>query len=315
VNIFTRIATQYPFPFSNNSRYKNSVFLAGVARSGTTWISDILNYENEYRYIFEPFDSDRVKICREFKDRQYIRPNNKEERFLKPARAILSGRIRSEWSDRLNKNSTSNKKLIKDVRANLFLKWLHNNFPDTRIVLVLRHPCAIASSRIKLKWKTSLNKYLAQRELMEDFLNPFRKELERSEHKYEGNEDIFENSIFAWCIQNYVPLKQFKEGEIYILFYEKLCTQSKFEIKQLFDFLGKEYDDKALTTFNKPSVVSQSESSIIAGGSLIDSWKKHVTYEQIQRATEILNLFGFNKIYLEGSMPCVESSNECLSNF
>lgn len=48
--IFSRL-----FFFELDHRDENSVFLAGFGRSGTTWIFDIINYKNEYRYTFELF--------------------------------------------------------------------------------------------------------------------------------------------------------------------------------------------------------------------------------------------------------------------
>jgi hypothetical protein len=45
-----------------NNDFRNTIFLAGTGRSGTTWLSNIINYKNEYRYMFEPFQSKKVNI-------------------------------------------------------------------------------------------------------------------------------------------------------------------------------------------------------------------------------------------------------------
>ena len=36
--------------------HRSSVFLAGSGRSGTTWLSEIINHRRGYRYVFEPFN-------------------------------------------------------------------------------------------------------------------------------------------------------------------------------------------------------------------------------------------------------------------
>ena len=61
---------------------------------------------------------------------------------------------------------------------------------------------------------------------MEDFLNPFKEEIEKAQTR-------FEKFILRWCIQNYVPLKQFKRGEIHLAFYEDFCEKPKSEIDWL----------------------------------------------------------------------------------
>ena len=136
-----------------NRDYRNTVFLAGTERSGTTWVSDIINYKREYRYIFEPFRPAKVDICRDFAPRQYIRPENDDHRFVQAAEAILSGRIRNGWTDKYHRRFVSSKRLVKDVRANLFLKWIHCHFPNMPIILLLRHPCAVARTHRRCRWQ------------------------------------------------------------------------------------------------------------------------------------------------------------------
>ena len=162
-----------------NRDYRNTVFLAGSARSGTTWASDIVNYKNEYRYIFEPFHSGKVEICKGFQHRQYLRPEDRREEFLRPARTILSGDLRSRWPDHLQRRFVSRRRLIKEVRANLMLGWMRANFPEMSMILLLRHPCAVANSRTHLRrrWKPSLDDFLSQRDLVDDFLQPFVEEM------------------------------------------------------------------------------------------------------------------------------------------
>ena len=295
---------RHGFFLDYGSDYKNSIFLAGNGRSGTTWVSNIINYCHDHRYIFEPFDANRVEICQKFRYRQYLRPDNQEKAFLEPANAILTGKIKSTWTDRLNKKLITNKRLIKDIRANFLLKWLKVNFPELKIILLLRHPCAVANSRMKLKWPTNLNIYLLQSQLMQDYLNPFQQYLQDSQTRYKLNqEDIFENTIFSWCCQNYVPLKQFKLDEICVIFYENICMNPKVEIQKMFDFLGKTYEEKVFENLEKPSKVTRNDSPIRTGENLTNSWRNHISDEQITRAVEILSLFGLDKIYSEKSLP------------
>lgn len=287
----------------SNSDYRNCVVLAGNGRGGTTWVSDIINYNNKYRYIFEPFHPHKVAICKRFRYRQYLRPDNRDLDFTQPAKAILTGRVRSRWTDSQNRKFLSKKRLVKDIRANHLLKWMQVNFPGVPIILLLRHPCAVANSKLQLDWETHLEEFLAQRDLMEDFLNPFRKEIEEAR-------STFEKHVFMWCIENYVPLNQFKSGEIHLAFYENFCESPRQEIDRLFSFLGEKYDQRIFQKLSEPSSMSRKGSAISTGESLIDSWRKHVNKDQLERALEILSLFGLNRIYSRDSKPRMDATEK-----
>jgi hypothetical protein len=286
--------------------YRNSIFLAGTGRSGTTWISDIINFKSEYRYIFEPFYPAEVDVCQKFEEIQYLRPNDQTPYFLKTAQHILSGKIRNKWIDQYHRSFISDKRLIKDIRANLLLRWIHENFSEIPIILLFRHPCAVAKSHLRGKnWSADPGLFLNQTALVEDYLAPFVPEIKAAQTD-------FERHIFRWCIQNYVPLKQFKPGQIHVAFYENFCEQPVEEIKRLFTFLDKVYDEAVLTKLKKPSPVTRLDSKIVTGGSLIDGWREKITAEQTDRAIEILSLFGLDKIYTPASLPRPEGVNEVM---
>ena len=297
-SIKIKIHSKFYINLDNN--YENTIFLAGTGRSGTTWVSNIINYNNSYRYIFEPFHSYFVDICKDFKYRQYLRPENNDEKYIEPARKILSGKIKNKWVDRFNKKFLCKKRLIKDIRANLMLKWIKTQFPEIKVILLLRHPGAVANSRIKLNWEDHLDILLSQEELMEDFLNPFKKDILAAK-------TIFEKNIFLWCIENYVPLKQFSRNEILVTFYEKYAVSPEEEIDKLFKCLGKNYDQSIYRVLKKPSPEVRKESALISGGSIIDKWKENITKEQLERAIDILSLFELDSIYSTDSMPNVDN--------
>jgi hypothetical protein len=279
-----------------NRDYRNSIFLAGSGRSGTTWVSDIINYKNEYRYVFEPFHPDKVEICKHFEHRQYLRPEDRREEFLRPARTIFSGELRSRWADRFHSRFVVRRRLIKDIRANLMLGWIRTNFPEMPIIFLLRHPCAVANSKIKLGWKPDMDVFLSQRELVEDFLKPFEGEVRSAKTD-------FERHVFSWCVESYVPLAQLRRGEVHLAFYENLCEDPEGEVGRLFTFLDKDFDESVFERMKKPSLLSREGSAVLLGEKLADSWRKHVTAAQLKRAVEILSLFELDTVYSEEAMP------------
>lgn len=287
--------------FIDLNDYRQTIFLAGTGRSGTTWLEDIINYTGSYRIMFEPFHSKKVDMVNHFSYRQYINPNNRDRKFIEPAEIILSGKIRHSWIDQFNKSIIPKKRIIKDIRAHFMLKWIKEMFPEIPIILLLRHPCAVACSKLKLGWGTHLEEFLSQEELMDDYLNPFRDVIE---YHYKRKNNDFYKHILMWCIENYVPLKQFKKDEIQIIFYEKLCINPEEEARKIFDYIGEDcFIQKVMSVIKKPSALSRKESAIYSMTSLIDGWKRQVTDKQLRATIEMLSLFGLQEIYSKDLTP------------
>lgn len=293
-NLYTRY-------FIDLGDYRRTILLSGVGRSGTTWVGDLINYRNRYREMFEPFHCEKISVVSQFQYHQYLRPENRDKTYYEPAKTILSGRVKHPWIDRYNRKALVQQRLIKDVRTNLLLKWIKSSFPEIPIILLMRHPCAVASSRLKLGWESRTEVYLAQGELMSDFLEPFRALIEKTT-------DAFERHILVWCIQNFVPLSQFRNGEILVLYYEHLCVQPESELKRLFAFIGEPYNSSVMDFLRVPSALSQKQSAILSGEDLVSGWQKYISAHQVQKACEMLSKFGLNRIYGTDQLPLLNSS-------
>ena len=299
-------------PLQLNFDYRKSIFLAAVGRSGTTWISDVVNYDDSYRRILEPFHPYKVRQVRHFIYYQYIRGDNRDRQYIDPVKTILSGRFRNRWADSENTLLLSRHRFIKDIRANLFLGWMHEVFPEVPIILLFRHPCAVANSWLKLGWgkedlgtRTDIGVCLSQPQLVADHLAPFvdlEKELT----------DDFERHVYLWCIQYYVPLRQLNPGSVHLAFYENFCETPEEEVAKVFRFLNKPFDPYIFQRLKIPSHVTRKESAIMAGTSLVDSWRRQVSDGQIERAIDILKVFGLDRIYSEASMPNAGAAYELI---
>lgn len=275
---------------------ERAIFLAGTARSGTTWVSELINHRNQYRYIFEPFYARKIPRLAAFGGRRYLRPTDDDPELLALAEHVLSGRIRHPWTERFNHRLVADRRLIKDIRANLFLKWLHRHFPGMPIVLVLRHPFAVALSYEKHGWRGSVESLLAQPALLEDHLQSYVEVIAEAR-------DAFERAVCIWCVETLVPLKQFRPGELHITVYEQLLHDPEVEVARLFAFLGMTYDETALRVVRRPSLTSRRDSAIATGQDPAQSWKHRVTGERLERASEIVRRFGLDRLYSGTAAP------------
>ncbi|CAA9442462.1 MAG: hypothetical protein AVDCRST_MAG02-194 [uncultured Rubrobacteraceae bacterium] len=272
--------------------HRGSVFLAGTGRSGTTWLGGLVNHDRRYRYVFEPFHPGKVEAFGGFLSKQYLRPGDRREEFLDPARRVLSGGIRNGWTDR-GGALLARRRLVKDIRANLLLGWMAENFPGMPIVLLMRHPGAVVSSRLALGWRDNLMETMGQGDLVGDHLLPMESEILAAR-------DPFERHLFLWCIDNYVPLRQFPPGGIHLAFYENLLLDPEPELRRLFAFLGQDFDGRVLRRVGRASPTSRRDAS---PGHPVDGWPRGVKGRRLERTLEILGLFGLDRVYGEGPVP------------
>jgi len=293
--------------FDNHCKLSDTVFLSSMGRSGSTILSDIINYDNTYRILFEPFRSDLVSEAKDFVYPLYLRPDNQDLRYLNPAQKIISGEVHSKWIDTENTTMFPKRRLIKDIRTNLYLKWIHNNFPEMKIVLLLRHPCAVVASWLAADFgdgKRGRDRLLADNSFVNDMDT-------RILDEYSNAESTFERLVFFWCISYWMPFRQFKEDEIHLVFYENLIVDPTGELESLFSFLDYDYsEEKALDVLTKPSSTTNKDKSHFRKGEVkINGWKNKFSSDEIDRAYEIMSLFGMETLFdPETSIPNKEAA-------
>ena len=286
--------------------YNEVIWIVGDGRSGTTWVSDLINYDKKYREMFEPFHSELVSDMSFVERHQYIRPDDFNGKIEAISSDIFSGKFTHERVDSENHSLLYDGILIKDIFANLLCYSASRRFPKVKPILLIRNPFAVALSKYKKKdwlWFTEPLDLLKQTKLYEDYLIPFEGIIRSTSAK----QDYILNQILIWSIINYIPLRQFEPGDIHVCFYEKICIEPDNEISKIFKFVRGSNTNPQINlnknVINRPSRVVGTESNLLSGTSPITSWKKELTPQIIQEGLKILQCFGFENLYDEISMP------------
>ena len=277
---------------------RKSILVAGTARSGTTWLGDLIASQIPCRILFEPFNPDLVPEYWGFHYFQYLRPTMENPEFSAFARKVFTGKIHNRWIDRQNERIFSKYRLIKEIRANLALRWLHDNFPEVPIVFLMRHPCAVVASRMELGWATDsdIEPFLLQQDLVADYLTPYT-DLMKSAKTVE------EKHAIIWSVSNLIPLRQFQAGELQMVYYENLCTQPERELSAVFVSIGQIYAAPVLDTINRPSQTAQVTSAVVTGKDKITNWKKKLNHTQIDNILRVVDTFGLGYLYGDSVLP------------
>jgi hypothetical protein len=267
----------------------NCILVAGAARSGTTWLGDLVA-GTEGRVLFEPFHSGKVADLRGVNYFQYLRPQAEHQQLQTFSERVFSGRVGGPWIDREVSQLRPTYRVVKEIRANLFLKWLHRHFPEVPQVFIVRHPCAVVLSRLQLGWATDSDvaAFVSQTELVEDHLAPHLDLIGRAKTDAEKHAII-------WCISQLVPLRQFEPSELNLVFYEDLVLHPHRELARVERIVARRLPASPADVA-VPSATANRSSGLTGMGALL-AWKRRLPADQVRQVLDTVESFGLGGLY------------------
>ena len=281
----------------------DTLYVTGSGRSGTSWVAELLNHRNNQRYMFEPLTPPHVPQFAHFVRGQYLRPEEQDPVYREPIERMLRGSLRHHWVDHLNCVPFARRRVIKDVYANLLLGWVHANFPMVKIVFVIRHPLAVMTSRMRLaevdrhrRFAPELDRFLKQDHLMADHLAPY-------EDAIRSTTTPPEQYAFWWCVENFVPLRQLREGELHVVLYERLLMEPEEEIPRIAAYLGREFDPSIYPKMRRRSRTTGYRSALQQGGDPSTDWMRYWSAEDKRKVITVLARFGLDAVYTDRPTP------------
>ncbi len=229
-----------------------------------------------------------------------MRPAEQNSRLRSYCQKVFTGDIRHPWIDRQTEHLFPQCRVIKEIRANLFLKWIHTAFPEIPLLFIVRHPCAVALSRMQLGWWTDrdIGPLLSQPKLIDDFL------VDKLDIVWRAQTVEAKHAVI-WCISNLVPIKQFQANGLTVIFYENLCTRPEDEVPKIFRAMSHDFNGSIFEFLNKPSTTSRHTSAIVTGANKVTRWKSKLSTKQIDNVLSVVRDFGLDYIYGDSFTPLV----------
>lgn len=286
--------------------YKETLWLVGDGRSGTTWISELLTADQNYREIFEPFHKKFNNGMKTMHSTPYQRINSDNDQLENLVNKVFKGKYVHSRSESKTINRSPEGLLIKDIFANLFFMWATEKHKNIKSIFIMRHPFSVAQSKSRLKnafWERNPEDFLNQKYLYEDFLMPFEEVI--SKH----TDDIFIKHVKTWCIINYVPLMQMKDKNRNIVFYEELKRKPEIELLKLLSYVSIEKINERAEMI-LPRIKTPSRTSWGNGHSSNNYWSDNLSQSQIKQGMDILKEFNLDGIYNMDTFPNTEGLNE-----
>jgi hypothetical protein len=234
------------------------ILVTGAHRSGTTWVGKMLSATPGVAYISEPLNVwHRPGVLRTPTQYwyTYIYEENQEEyqvafeemlnfeyhtwlefKSLRSIKDVL--RMGRDWGTFWTARRYSRTALIKDPFALFSCDWFADHL-DCQVVIVVRHPAAVASSLSRLGWRFDFSDMLNQPQLMRDWLEPFQADMQKM---IETNQDVIAQSSLLWRMLYRVTAEIIdKRSQYFIVRHEDLSAAPLAQFKQLYNALNLEF--------------------------------------------------------------------------
>jgi hypothetical protein len=257
--------------------------------------------------IFEPLRRDKVALAHDLPWGRYSDPGDTDPVLDDILTRILTGRVRSRWSDKFNRYRLPRRRLVKEVRATNLLPRIAEKFPDMPIVYLLRHPVPTAWSAAELQWKPYLKEFLRQQPFVDGPLAPFSDLI--AAVVADGNP--FQKHILRWCLENYVPVHTLAPESAHVVFYENIVEDPDAELARLGRYLdrfpvgGWSLATERPTAVDLPSRANYRDTPVMAADERLRSWCDDVPADDVGRALEVVRAFGLDRIYGSDIRPLV----------
>lgn len=247
-----------------------TLFVSGTARSGTTWLGEILARATRSRLMFEPLAPHSVPAGVRIPVFPCLRPNEQHPALEAHLRRVFDGRVRDPSIDKQPVTCRPRGRLVKSVRASFMLGWLARAFPKLVIVHVTRDPWSVVRSRIQVGWDPGpdLRALLDEPSLLES-LGPLADRMrgarDRLEHGDVGAAPgaIVEANAVLWAVANRVAHADLGETTAVHVRYEALRANpvegfgrliGEVAARAAFD-VG--HAERALGSVHRPSMTSR----------------------------------------------------------
>jgi hypothetical protein len=177
--------------------------------------------------------------------------------------------------------------LMKDPGAVFSTEWLADRF-GMQVVVLVRHPAAVASSHRQFNWRLDYTALLQQDLLFRDHLEPFRSEIELFLRS--GEDDLLDNAALMWKLMQSVLLDCRKRHPQWIFVrHEDLSFDPPARFRSLAEHLGVPFDQQIQEALDK-STSGQGQGNALDPSNItrntrdnLTSWRHRLRKEEIHR--------------------------------
>lgn len=186
--------------------------------------------------------------------------------------AALYGTLRGDWVDQHNHAHYVRRRVVKDVRALSLAGEVHTKVPDSSVIILIRHPVAVARSVRELGW-----------------IDPA------------GLEGAFEREVERWCEAHVRAFSDPRLNDVHFVDYSALRSDPKGELMRIASYAAQRNRTWRAVKVDRIDY-ARASSTNFRGSATSDSteldWRS-VNPTLIESAVSTLARFGLDGLYDE----------------
>jgi hypothetical protein len=201
---------------------------------------------------------------------------------------------------------TTQKMVVKIIRASRMLPWLASTFPVRAIVSIFRHPCAVISSQLKpgTAWHGATPPI--QDKLEKRFLGRLPQSIvSRFGSVLKKTDSIASYLAAVWSLDTFMALQGPIRRPWLITTYEDLVEHPKEEMSRLLKHLGEPMPSTMRDRFHTASETASTDLVLDDTKAQLSKWRSRLTDEQIEEILRVVRGFGLD-FYSRDLRPDVE---------
>lgn len=201
------------------------VWLNGMPRSGTSWLSQIFDSHPQVSFKLSPLFSYEFKNCvnenstRTEWEELFQNVFDSKDEFINQTYRRTSGEY-----PKFVKNNLS-RLVIKDTRYHNLTDSLLNLFEDIKIIHIIRNPCGAINSWLRAPKEFSVDL---------NYLDEWR----TGKSRKTGEEEFWGFNDWLFLTKKYLRLEETFPKNVKVVFYEPLVENPYDNVKMIFDFVN-----------------------------------------------------------------------------
>lgn len=247
------------------------IYIAGVARSGTSWIGQVFNSSPMVNYLFQPF------FAYEFQGRVNEDSSASEFNLLfnemrqtQTPFLTQQDKVDSGLYPKFTKDITQDILVFKENRYQYLVPQIVRKIPEAGVLAVVRNPCAVLNS-----WRKNPKEF----PLGSDFFQEWRHGM----CKNTGPQDCFGYYRWKEAANQYLDLELQYPDRVKVLRYEDAVMNPIAVFQDVFSFFGLPFTTETLNFLSR-SVSSHSDDyySVFKEASVADKWRSEMPHEIVE---------------------------------
>lgn len=292
---------------------QRNIFVFSTARSGSSWLMEMLATQPGMKYINEPllmtqFDNSRSSPLPP--SWELLLPNPERKKVLrKYFHDLINNRVGVGAPTPFTKfhRWKSNRIVFKILRCKDLMNWFETEF-EAQVIYLIRHPLATSISRTTIP---RLPMFLANEVFCNRYLSMDQQRF--CEAVVDRGSDLEKNAL-DWALQNLPPLRYLDQTNWCCVTYEDLVATPENVVAKLSSRLGLVDNERIMSQIGVPSgSVSLSDKSTqqylrdSVGESdrshLLRKWRNKVSPEEERKVFEILECLDIDLYQCGNDLP------------